>query len=103
MKSATLFSPLLNLDDINGNLTKINIAKQDTLMLSFGSLHEMAGRSTPDKLMSFKLALQLYRTFNYKCPTNDWLSINFNSVLTSRQNKFSINKTNRLKVGMNIL
>ena len=63
----------------------------------------MAGRSTPDKLMSFKLALQLYRTFNYKCPTNDWLSINFNSVRTSRQNKLSINKTNRLKVGMKIL
>ena len=88
---------------ISAKAIKICAKSTDTWMLSFGSLHEMAGRSTPDKLMFYKLALQLYRTFNYKCPTNDWLSINFNSVLTSRQNKFSINKTNRLKVGMNIL
>ena len=92
-----------NLLSISAKAIKICAKSTDTWMLSFGSLHEMAGRSTPDKLMSYKLALQLYRTFNYKCPTNDWLSINFNSVLTSRQNKFSINKTNRLKVGMNIL
>ena len=44
------------------------------------NLHEMAGRATPDKMMSYKLALQLYRTFNDQTPTQDWLNINFNAI-----------------------
>ena len=63
----------------------------------------MAGRATPEKMMSYKLALQLYRTFNDRTPTQDWLNINFNVVLSSRQTSFSINKTCRLKIGMNII
>ena len=72
-------------------------------MLSYLNLHEMAGRATPDKMMSYKLALQLYRTFNDQTPTQDWLNINFNAILTPRQTSFSINKTCRLKIGMNII
>ena len=70
-------------------------------MLSFINLHEMAGRATPNKIMSYKLALQLYRTFNDQTPTQDWLNIKENIILGSRQTKFSINKSCRLKVGMN--
>ena len=72
-------------------------------MLSFNNLHEMAGRATPEKLMTYKLALQLYRTFNYQTPIQDWLNINYNSVLTSRQTRFGINKSCRLKIGMNMV
>ena len=35
---------------------------------------------------------QLYRTFNDRTQTQDWLNINFNAVLSSRQTSFSINK-----------
>ena len=63
----------------------------------------MAGRATPNKIMSYKLALQLYRTFNDQTPTQDWLNMNQNIILSSRQSKFSINKSCRLKVGMNVL
>ena len=72
-------------------------------MLSYPNLHEMAGRATPDKIMSYKLALQLYRTFNDESPTQDWININFNLNTSSRQDRFSINKTNKLKIGMNII
>ena len=43
--------------------------RADTWMLSFINLHEMAGRATPNKIISYKLALQLYRTFNDQTPT----------------------------------
>ena len=49
------------------------------------------------------MALQLYRTFNYQTPTQDWLNINYNSVLTSRPTRFGINKSCRFKIGMNIV
>ena len=37
-------------------------------MLSFNSLHEMVGRATPDKILDYKLALQLYKVVNYNVP-----------------------------------
>ena len=75
----------------------------DAWMMSYGNLHEMAGRLTPDQIMDYKLALQLYRTFNNRIPSRDWISLNLNYIQTSRQTTFHTNKTNRLKVGMNIL
>ena len=75
----------------------------DLWMLSFAHLHEMVGRATPNQMMTYKLALQLYKTFNYRCPTMDWVSLNFNQIMGTRQKKFSINMTNSKKVGMNAL
>ena len=72
-------------------------------MLSFNNLHEITGRSTPDRMIDYKLALQLYKTLNYREPSNNWIRINLNIINTTRQIKFSINKNNRLKVGMNVL
>ena len=61
----------------------------------------MAGRAMPSRIMYYKLALQLYKTFNLRTPTTDWIILNFNIVLTSRQLKFVTNKNNQYKVGMN--
>ena len=52
--------------------------------------------------LSYKLALQLYRTFNEGAPTRDWININWNLHTSSWQTKFSVNKTNTYKIGMNI-
>ena len=100
----TLNQSLKNaLMSISAKAIRICTKRADTWMLSFINLHEMAGRATPNKIMSYKLALQLYRTFNDQTPTQDWLNINENIILGSRQTKFSINKSCRLKVGMNAL
>ena len=88
---------------ISAKALKICAKSSDVWMLSYPNLHEMAGRATPDKIMSYKLALQLYRTFNDESPTQDWININFNLNTSSRQDRFSINKTNKLKIGMNII
>ena len=72
-------------------------------MLSFNNLHKMAGRVTPEKLGDYKLALQLYKVFNNQIPTQDWVNLNYNIIQTSRQTNFMIAKTNRLKMGMNLI
>ena len=74
----------------------------DMWMISYKELHEMAGRATPNQLMDYKMALQAYKTINHEITTADWVSINYNNTITSRQTKFSINKMNRYKVGMNV-
>ena len=75
----------------------------DMWMMSFPNLHKMAGRATPDKLIYYKLALQLFRVVNYHIPTPDWINVNLNNIQTTRQTKFITQRTNRLKIGMNIL
>ena len=75
----------------------------DMWMMSFPNLHEMAGRATPDKMIDYKLALQLFMVVNYHIPTPDWINLNLNNIQTTRQTKFATQRTNRLKIAMNIL
>ena len=48
------------------------------------------------------MSLLLYLTFNNKIPETDWLSLNFDQILTSRQSNFLTQKTNNYNVGLNI-
>ena len=75
----------------------------DVSTLLYADLHEMCGRATPDQMEEYKLSLQLYKTFNFRIPTQDWIQLNVNCVNTSRQTKFKIKKSNRLKIGWNVL
>ena len=63
----------------------------------------MVGRATANRLAKYKMALQLYKTVEHRYPTSEWVSITFNVINTSRQTKFAINSTNRLRVGYNLL
>ena len=63
----------------------------------------MAKRAVPEKLMMYKLSLQLHKTYNHQTPIIDWLYLNDNIILTSRQLKFKIAQHNRLRVGVNAL
>ena len=56
-----------------------------------------------NKSLTLNISLQLYRTINLQVPTQDWVSLNLNAINTTRQTKFSTNRINRLKVGMNLL
>ena len=48
-------------------------------------------------------AIQLHKLYNAGNPSLDWISLNFDQILTSRQTVFLISKTNKTKVGLNIL
>ena len=82
---------------------KLCTRSSDVRMLSFENLHEMAERATPDQLLKYKLALQLYIMFNLQVPTQDWMNVNINFRNTTRQIHFHTHKSNRLKIGMNMI
>ena len=71
--------------------------------VSFEDLHAMAKRATPEKLMLYKLSLQLFKIFNYSIPVTEWYLLNQNIIFTSRQTKFKTTKRNRLRLGMNTM
>jgi hypothetical protein len=67
--------------------------KYPDINISYVQLHTMAGRATPKMFCNYKLALLLYKTINEEVTEEDWLSLNFNQIFTSRQSRFRINKT----------
>jgi hypothetical protein len=71
-------------------------------MISYASLHKMANRATPEMFLKYKMSLLLYRTFNNEIPENDWLSLNFDQIITSRQSVFLTHKNNNYNVRLNI-
>ena len=88
---------------ISAKALKLWMKTPDLWMLSFNNLHEMAGRATPEKLGDYKLALRLYKVFKNQIPTQDWVNLNYNIIQTSRQTNCMTAKTNRLKLGMNLI
>jgi hypothetical protein len=72
-------------------------------MTSFVDLHVKAKRATPSQFTNYKLALMLHKLYNSDVHSNEWLHLNFNQIITSRQTSFRINKNNNLNIGMNAL
>ena len=76
--------------------------------ISFESLHKMSKRATPEQMMRYKLSLCLYRLYNSPFNLKDFNSkefirLNVNQILTSRQSYFITGKSNNLKIGLNCL
>ena len=72
-------------------------------MFPFKLMPKRQFRATPDKLSNYKLALQLYKTYNYHLPHQDWVNLNLQNILTTRQKYFLTHKSNILKIGMNCI
>ena len=70
---------------------------------SFNKIHTMNNRALPDSFMHYKTAIQLYKLYNSNEQSLDWMCLNFNQILTTRQTKFMILKTNKTKVGLNTI
>jgi hypothetical protein len=45
----------------------------------------MTKRATPQIFSNYKLALPLFKTFNADDTNDEWLNLNFNRILVSRQ------------------
>ena len=67
--------------------------------ISFLELHKITKRATPMMLSDYKCALQLYKTYNHCLPMNEWLHLNIDQVITSRQTRFQINRSSRTRIG----
>ena len=57
----------------------------------------------PEAFMKYKIAIQLHKLYNAAYLSLDWCSLNFDQILTTRQTHFLIYKSNKYKVGLNIL
>ena len=71
--------------------------------LSFINLHKSCLRATPDEMMHYKLALSLFKLYNSEFNEFEFVGLNFNQILTSRQTNFVSSRNNNLKVGINCL
>ena len=64
----------------------------------------MCNRATPDNYLLYKHALCLFKLLTEQnTHTYEWIALNFNQILTSRQVKFKAVKANRKRVGLNAL
>ena len=72
-------------------------------VLSFENIHKMNKRAMPEALMSYKCAIQLHKLYNSNDHSLEWISLNCNQILTTRQTNFIIMKTNVTTVGFSIM
>ena len=72
-------------------------------MISFANIHVMNQRATPESMLLYRLSIQLFKLYNINTHSLEWVSLNWNQILTSIQSKFEILKTNVKKVGLFIL
>ena len=70
---------------------------------SFITLHNLNKRATPSQMVNYKLALQLYKTFNTQQPPLEWAALNENINTNRRQVYFETIHQSRTKIGHNFL
>ena len=59
----------------------------------------MYNRATPENYLLYKHALCLFKLINCEPPhTYEWVALNFNQILTSRQTTFKIMRNNKKKL-----
>ena len=63
----------------------------------------MFNRSTPEKILLYKHALAFYKLFWSTDLTIEFLVLNCNTILTTRQTNCILSKSNIQKVGLNAL
>ena len=87
---------------ISARALKVTMYYPDN-MISYENIHKMNNRAMPEAFMSYKLTIQLYKLYNSVNHSLEWVSMNLNQILTTRQTNFITLKTNKTKVGLNIL
>ena len=89
----------------DGNALSLGmVARYDKLMYKHAQLlTKMNNRATPEAILYYKLAIQLYKLYNSNVHTYDWVLLNTNQIFTSRQTTFMAFKSNTSKVGLNLL
>ena len=63
----------------------------------------MNNRAMPEAIMQYRLATQLFKTYNNNDYTHDWVLLYQNQIFTSRQTMFMALKSNNTKVGITVL
>jgi hypothetical protein len=91
-----------NLLSASANAIKMAFHYPKTL-ISYNNLHQMAERATPEMFSKYKLALLLSKIYNTHIPHDEWIFLNLNQYLTTRQTTFMINHNIRNTARKNVL
>ncbi len=81
---------------------KIMGHRQD-IQISHEQLHLMNARATPIKLMTYKLSLQLYKSYNDNQQNETWLRLNFQQMFNNRTDTILIADESKNRIGKNII
>ena len=81
---------------------KITRQSQD-IQISFEQLHLLNTRATPIKLMTYKLSLQLFKSYNDNEHNETWLSLNFQQMFNNRTDTILIGCESKNRIGKNII
>ena len=68
---------------------------------TYVNIHKSRNRALPSQIMQYKHAILLHKLYNEQLPEADFIELNFNQNLTSRQYHFKISKSNVFKIGSN--
>ena len=63
----------------------------------------MAKRATPEMFCKYKLSLLLHKLYNDSFPANEWLHLNFDQIMTTRQHNFEVSRNYNYRVGLNAM
>jgi hypothetical protein len=72
-------------------------------LISYNNLHKMAKRATPEMFSRYKLSLLLHKLYNDQFPIDEWTHLNFDQILTTRQQNFVITRNHNMRVGKNAI
>ena len=81
---------------------KIMGQSQDNQIL-FEQLHLLIARATPIKLMTYKLSLQLFKSYNDNQQNKTWLSLNFQQMFNNQTDTILIADDLRNRTGKNYI
>jgi hypothetical protein len=75
----------------------------NSVVYSYLELHRVIKRATPNQMLVYKHAILLFKIYNSIQTTPEWIMLNFQQILTSRQLNFMISRNNNFKIGNNKL
>jgi hypothetical protein len=86
----------------SSNALKICTPSYD-LNMSYKHLHSFNKRALPSQILMYKHALLLFNIYTLHIPHFEWIALNFDQTISSRQNKFETRSNTTYHIGKNIL
>ena len=72
-------------------------------MISNVKIHEINNRALPTQICTYKHALMLFKLTISHEPSREWVNLNWQQIITSRQIHIKVFNTSRFKIGGNIM
>ena len=96
--------PILKQQILSASARALKISQRNPdPMDSFINIHHECKKALPNQIMEYKHSILLYKIYNLQTPKLDWIDLNFNQLLSSREKFFNFVKSSHSKTGNNLL